>query len=288
MENQAFSSSSACAAPHLPGKATSDGIGNAPLVLGSGTPVPPTLSVIVPTYNERGNITELITRMDAALRGIAWEIIFVDDDSPDGTAALIASHARRDSRVRLLHRIHRRGLSSACIEGMLATTAPFIAVMDADMQHDEAILPTMLDRLRAQHLDLVVGTRNAEGGSMGAFCRKRRLLSRYGQLVSQAICSCQITDPMSGFFLLNRSFFLEVVHDLYGGGFKILLDILSSAGGPINIAEVGYTFHLRTYGESKLDINTGVEYFRLVLHKLTGGLLPSRVIVPLPEITPQV
>ncbi len=238
----------------------------------------PTLAVVVPTYNERANITELLHRLETALAGISWEILFVDDNSSDGTAEFIAGYARRDTRIRLLQRVGRRGLSSACIEGMLATTARYVAVLDADMQHDEAMLPAMLARLREDNLDLVVGTRNAGGGSMGQFCRRRQKLSRFGQRVSRTVCRNAVTDPMSGFFLLDRSFFLEVVGDLYGGGFKILLDMLSASNRPVRHGEIGYTFRLRNAGESKLDVNTGVEYLFLLLHKLTRGKLPSRFV----------
>src|SRR5271170_3019452 len=97
----------------------------------------PELSIIVPTFNERENIAELIGRLVVCLEGRSWEVVFVDDDSPDGTADVVREHAAVDSRVRCVRRIGRRGLSSACVEGMLATTAPYLAVMDADLQHDE-------------------------------------------------------------------------------------------------------------------------------------------------------
>jgi hypothetical protein len=163
------------------------------------------LAVILPTYNERANVAELISRLDAALAGLCWEAIFVDDDSPDGTGELVHSYAQQDARIRLIERVGRRGLSSACIEGMMATSARFIAVMDADLQHDETVLPAMLARLRQESLDMVVGTRNAGGGSMGQFCASRVLLSRLGQKISQAVCSLRLSDPMSGFFMVRRS-----------------------------------------------------------------------------------
>ena len=237
-------------------------------------------AVVLPTYNERENIGEVIGRLETALDSIAggmgWEIVFVDDDSPDGTAEVVCEYARRDPRVRLVHRVGRRGLSSACIEGILATTANFIAVMDADLQHDEAILPKMLERLREEPLDVVIGTRNALGGSMGQFSKKRVLLSRVGNAVSQAVCRCAPSDPMSGFFVVRRSFFLEVVSRLQGNGFKILVDMLSSSERPVRFGEVGYTFRKRSFGESKLDVNTAVEYLFLVLSKAMGGVVPLR------------
>jgi dolichol-phosphate mannosyltransferase len=111
------------------------------------------LTVVVPTFEERDNIAPLIARLAAALDGIAWEVVFVDDDSPDGTAAAVRAGARADRRVRIVQRLGRRGLSSACVEGMLSSAAPYIAVMDADLQHDETLLPQRLARLKAEELD---------------------------------------------------------------------------------------------------------------------------------------
>jgi dolichol-phosphate mannosyltransferase len=234
------------------------------------------LAVVIPTYNERDNINEVIQRLKEALYELRWEAIFVDDDSPDGTAELVREHADRDARIRLLHRIGRRGLSSACIEGILASAADAIAVMDGDMQHDETILPKMLERLRSERLDVAVGTRNAEGGSMGEFSSRRVLLSRLGRKISDAVCHCELSDPMSGFFLVNRSFFMEVAHDLQGGGFKILVDMLASSRREVRICEVGYFFRSRRHGESKLDVNTAVEYLFLIMNKVLGRVIPIR------------
>lgn len=232
------------------------------------------LAVVLPTYNERDNIPLVIAQLTEALRGLAWEAIFVDDDSPDGTASVISAHARWNSRIRLIHRVDRRGLSSACIEGMMSTTAPVVAVMDADLQHDASILPRMLDRLREDSLDVVVGTRNSDGGSMGEFGPWRVMLSRLGEKISQSVCHAKLTDPMSGFFLLRRTFLLEVVHDLQGGGFKMLVDLLASSPVPVRYGEVGYRFGVRRHGESKLDVVVGIEYLFLILNKRLGGVVP--------------
>jgi dolichol-phosphate mannosyltransferase len=234
----------------------------------------PELAIVLPTFNEHDNIPLVIARLNDALEGIAWEAIFVDDDSPDGTAGVVAAHARRDSRIRLIHRIGRRGLSSACIEGMMSTSAPVVAVMDADLQHDETILPRMLDRLREDSLDVVVGTRNSDGGSMGEFGSGRVMLSRIGEKIGQSICRCTLTDPMSGFFIMRRSFLLDVVRDLQGGGFKILVDLLASSRVPVRVGEVGYTFGARQHGASKLDVVVGIEYLFLVVNKRLGGIVP--------------
>lgn len=237
----------------------------------------PELTIVVPTYNERENISLVIDQLTSALEGIAWEVVFVDDDSPDGTAQVVATMARQSSRVRLVHRIGRRGLSSACIEGMMASQSPLIAVMDADLQHDASILSLMLQRLRREPLDLVIGTRNAQGGSMGQFTASRVLLSRVGQKISRCVCKCRLSDPMSGFFMLRRSFLMEVVHDLRCEGFKILVDLLASSRRPVQLAEIGYTFRTRTHGESKLDAVTGIEYLFLILNKLIGDVIPVQL-----------
>lgn len=232
------------------------------------------LAVVLPTFNERENIPLVVAQLTEVLDGLAWEAIFVDDDSPDGTADVVTAIARRDARIRLIHRIGRRGLSSACIEGMMSTSASVVAVMDADLQHDASILPRMLERLRQDSLDVVVGTRNSDGGSMGEFGPWRVKLSRLGERISQSVCRAKLTDPMSGFFLLRRSFLLEVVHDLQGGGFKILVDLLASSEVPVRLGEVGYRFGVRRYGESKLDVVVGIEYLFLILNKRLGGVVP--------------
>ena len=194
---------------------------------------PPELAVIVPTYNEAGNIEALTERLKRCLAGLDWELIVVDDDSPDGTAARAQELARLDRRVRVLRRIGRRGLSSACIEGMLATVAPYLAVIDADLQHDERLLPSMLEKLKGDNLDIVVASRYAPGGGVGAWNEKRRFMSDLGGRLARALIRADLADPMSGFFLLPSSVLDECVRELSGVGFKILLDIFASSPRPL-------------------------------------------------------
>jgi dolichol-phosphate mannosyltransferase len=234
------------------------------------------IAIVLPTFNERENIPVLIDRLSSTLAGLDWELIFVDDDSPDGTADVVRSYACKNRRVRLIQRIGRRGLSTACIEGILATSANYVAVIDADLQHDETVLPQMLEKLRCENLDIVVATRSADGGSMGEFAANRVFLSRLGRSISRMVCRCELSDPMSGFFLLRRSFFLEVVHGLHDGGFKILVDMLATSKRQVRVGEVGYVFRNRLHGESKLDASVATEYLFLVLEKLTGGAIPTR------------
>lgn len=237
------------------------------------------LAIVVPTFNEHENVVPLLERLEQVLEGVCYEVIFVDDDSPDGTANRVMDVARANPRVRVLRRLNRRGLASACIEGMLATAAPYIAVMDADLQHDERILPDMLEKLRIGSLDLVIATRNAHGGSMGDFERKRVLLSRLGDRLGRWVSRTRVSDPMSGYFILKRSYLEEVVRLTSGIGFKILLDLILSARRPVLAGEVPYTFRNRLHGTSKLDIVVGLEYLQLLLDKTIGGLIPARAVI---------
>ncbi len=203
------------------------------------------LSVVIPTYKERQNIAPLLAALQTSLQGISWEVIFVDDHSPDHTADEVRALALSATQgVRILERIGRRGLSSACIEGMMASPAPSLAVMDADMQHDETALPEMLRLLQEKHLDVVVASRRVNGGSMGEFALERVRLSDLGSRVSRLVCNCDVTDPMSGFFVVDSNFFRAAVPRLTGTGFKLLVDILSwlRSPKPPQIAEVPYRF----------------------------------------------
>jgi dolichol-phosphate mannosyltransferase len=234
------------------------------------------LSVVIPTYKERQNIAPLVASLEAALQSLNWEVIFVDDHSPDHTADAIRELALTNRRVRIIERVGRRGLSSACIEGMMASPAPCLAVMDADMQHDETILPAMVRLLQSRNLDVVVGSRRTAGGSMGEFARKRVRLSELGSRVSKLVCHCDVSDPMSGFFVVDSRFFRASVPRLTGTGFKLLVDILASSQTPPRVAEVPYRFRGRLAGESKLDVNVELEYLFLIVDKIVGHYLPMR------------
>lgn len=234
------------------------------------------LSVVVPTFNESQNVPELLGRLEATIGITGWEIIFVDDDSPDGTADVVRSIAQNDPRVRCLQRIGRRGLSSACIEGMLAAAAPTIAVMDADLQHDETILSKMLIEVEQGGADIAIGTRYSEGGSTGDWNESRWVMSRLATTASRLILKQPVSDPMSGFFMLRRKVLDSTVHSLSGLGFKILLDILATAKQPLRVAEVPYCFRDRFTGESKLDEMVIWEYGMLLADKTLGRFVPVR------------
>jgi dolichol-phosphate mannosyltransferase len=234
------------------------------------------LSIVVPTFKESGNIAVLVKRLEAALEGIHWEVIFVDDDSPDGTTDIVKTIAAVDPRVRCLRRVSRRGLAGACIEGMLSSSAPYVAVMDADLQHDESLLPRMLETLKRGDTDMVVGSRYAAGGSSESFSRHRGLLSRAAAALARMFTRVELTDPMSGFFMMRRDRFDPIAGSLSTAGFKILLDIVLTAKGALRIVEEPYVFGARTYGESKLDAQVGLDFLGLLLTKITGGAVTPR------------
>jgi len=238
----------------------------------------PELAVVVPTFKERGNVAELVRRLDTALDGIAFEVIFVDDDSPDGTAEAVRELSRRDGRVRALQRLGRRGLASACIEGALATSAEYVAVMDADLQHDEQILPVMLKALKEGKADVVIGSRYAEGGGVGDWDPTRARMSRLATGISHLIVPASVSDPMSGYFMVPRELFSGAARQMSSMGFKLLADLLATAGKQTRVLEVPYRFRNRHSGESKLDSLVAWEFLLLVADKLIGRWVPVRFI----------
>jgi len=239
----------------------------------------PQLSVIVPTFNERDNVTTLFRRLETALAGVPFEVVFVDDNSPDGTWQVVRALARDDSRVRCIRRIGRRGLSGACIEGILASGAPCVAVIDADLQHDETQLPKMLKLLQAGEFDLVLGSRYVEGGSAESFNRQRAGASALATEVAKRVLRVKIADPMSGFFMIRRDKFEQLAPQLSTQGFKILLDVVATARGHLRVKEIPYTFGPRLHGESKLDSMVALDFLGLVLAKLTGDAVSLRFLL---------
>lgn len=235
----------------------------------------PELTVVVPAYRERENIPPLLAALERVLLGIDWETIVVIDDGADGSEDYVRQHAQRDRRVRCVQRIGRRGLASACIEGMLASSAPYVAVMDADLQHDEALLPRMLAAMKRGDTDIVVGSRYTAGGGTGELAPARVRISRFATVLSGGLGG-GLSDPMSGFFMVKREYLDRVVRRLYGRGFKILLDLLAAAEGHAQVEEIPYRMRSRAHGESKLGVRVVAEFFMLLLYHVLGRILPAR------------
>lgn len=229
----------------------------------------PIISIIVPCYNEHDNVVPLTQALDNALTDLEWEVIFVDDNSPDGTIQRVRELAQHNSRIRGIRRIGRRGLSSAVIEGAMSSSAPFIAIMDGDLQHDETCLKPMIAALQSGNYDLAVASRHIEGGRNDGLSNIwRRALSNGGIWITQKLLSSSLTDPMSGCFAIRRECFDERVETLSGKGFKILLDLILANPTPLRTYEVPMIFRDRAHGESKLGFSVMVSFAIMVLKKL--------------------
>lgn len=245
--------------------------------MSSPAPTPLDLAVVIPVFNEAGNVAAMVRRLDAALAGRSWEAIFVDDDSPDGTADIAREIGRRDPRVRVIQRLGRRGLSTACVEGMCATAAPVVAVIDGDGQHDETLLPRMLAALEGEPaLDLAIGSRFVAGGGTGDWDKDRVAKSELATRIARRVLKAELADPMSGFFMIRTPILRGLAPRLSGIGFKILLDIMTASPRPLTFREFPYTFRTREVGESKLDHVVALEYLIALYDRMFGRAVPVR------------
>jgi dolichol-phosphate mannosyltransferase len=239
----------------------------------------PELTIVVPTFNERANIPLLVERLSHLLTSCDWEVIFVDDNSPDGTATSARTIGEQDSRVRCIRRIGRRGLAGACLEGMLASQARYVAVMDADLQHDEGLLVPMLEALRTGRADVAVASRYLYGGSAAGLSKQRSRVSRGSNAIVRLLLGIELTDPMSGHFMIRREAFEGIAPALSSQGFKILLDILATARGSLRTMELPSAFRERQHGEGKLDSKIALDFAALVTAKLTHDAVSARFLL---------
>ena len=229
------------------------------------------LSIVVPTYNERDNIPELVERVSAVMDGVAWEMIVVDDDSPDGTARQARMLGRHDPRIRLIRRIGRRGLASACLEGMLASNAPFVAVMDGDLQHDPLLLRGMIAVLRDGRTDLIVASRRPAAGSTGDWPEYRETARRLAIRAARAVGSIALSDPLSGYFALRREIIDGIAPHLTGAGSKLLLDILLAVPD-LRLRELPLALGPRVRGESKFSPRVVWDYGVMLAEHRVGPI----------------
>ncbi|MBI5330542.1 MAG: glycosyltransferase [Betaproteobacteria bacterium] len=240
--------------------------------------MPPRICIVAPVFNERRNLESLVQRLDAALADVAWEILFVDDDSPDGSAEEIRRIARFDPRVRLILRIADPGLANSCIQGMLSSTADLLCVMDADGQHDPMLIRDLIQALETAPADLASACRELAGADCSeALGVRRSRLSRLGNSLIRWAIRRETRDPLSGFFVIRREACLAVVRRLSNSGFKLLFDILASHPG-LRHVEVPFRFQPRQAGESKLDALAIWQFGALLAEKLSRGWLPARAV----------
>ena len=235
------------------------------------------LAIVLPTLNERANVAPMVARLEQALGPSGWEAVFVDDNSRDGTAELVREIGRTDPRIRVIQRIGRRGLASAAIEGMCATAAPYVAVMDADHQHDPALLLEMLAAVKSGDYDLAYASRFAAGASAeGLSSKGREKGSRIANALARKLTGTELSDAMSGFFLLRTDQLRNQADRLSGIGFKIMLDILATAEPPLRVKEFPLKFAQRAAGESKLDHGVVLDFLAGLYERWLGRIIPTR------------
>ncbi len=235
------------------------------------------LAIILPTLNERGNLEPLVERIENALGVSGWEVLIVDDNSADGTADEARRIALSDGRVRVIQRIGRRGLASAAIEGFCATAAPYVAVMDADHQHDPNLLPKMLSALKAGEAQVAVASRFAPGASTAEWAQpEREKLSGVANAIARKMTGVELSDPMSGYFMLDSARARSLVPRLSGIGFKILLDLLATSEETLTVKEFPLNFSARREGESKLDRAIAFDFLAGLYDKTFGKIIPTR------------
>jgi dolichol-phosphate mannosyltransferase len=231
------------------------------------------ISIVFPTYNESKNLPLLLPAVAKAMAGKDYEVIIVDDNSPDETWKVAREIGEQDPHVRVLRRVGRRGLSSAVIEGFLAARGQTLVVADADGQHDLSLVPRLAEAAE-QNGGMAIGSRYTEGGSVGQWDERRHALSRLATRMALRLCKVQATDPMSGFFALRRSVFEEALPRLNPKGFKILLDLLVHVPSTTPVAELPFTFGLRTHGESKLSRRVQIEFLEYLYDVTAGRFVP--------------
>jgi dolichol-phosphate mannosyltransferase len=235
------------------------------------------LSLVVPTYQESENISELIDRLDSVLdtiAGLTYEIIVVDDDSPDHTWEIAIEKRREHPCVRVLRRQGERGLATAVFRGWQVARGEILGVMDADLQHPPEVMNALMTAID-RGADLAIGSRHVQGGGVSHWSAARRVISRAAQLIGLAILPevvGQVSDPMSGYFLARRSLLAGI--ETKPLGYKILIEVLARAR-PQHISEVGYVFQERPEGKSKIDCSVYVEYLQH-LFSLRASLLSNQ------------
>jgi dolichol-phosphate mannosyltransferase len=237
----------------------------------------PDLSIIIGVYNEAANIRPLLDKIETAFDGVNWEVIYVDDASPDGTADEVRTIAQTDHRVRLVRRMGERGLASACVKGWLVSTAPYMATMDGDLQHEPRQLRLLYDRILKGDLDLVNSSRFLDRSQDSGMRAHRAVFSAVGNRLAGLVARCPLTDPMSGLFVMTREFFQGAAPNLSPAGFKILLDLVASSPTRPRFVEYHAPLGTRLVGESKLDSLVLAELVGLIVDKATGGLISPRL-----------
>ncbi|CAN5906960.1 glycosyltransferase family 2 protein [soil metagenome] len=237
----------------------------------------PLVSVVVPTFNEAANVSMIYDELQRALAERSWELVFVDDNSPDLTAETVRELCRQHANVRCIQRVQERGLCSAVQWGVQAAHGDIVVVMDGDMQHEPELIPNMLDALAAGH-DIVSGSRFiASAVESGLHSGLRRNLSGYGNRLTNLVLGKRLTDPLSGFFATSRRLFLASLPRMQADGFKVFFDLVWH-NKKAAIKELPFQFQRRRHGQSKLEVYVLWLLACDIASKVSGGMLPPRLI----------
>lgn len=235
-------------------------------------------SIIIPTLNEAQNISILISKIKKTMEGNNYEIIVVDDNSEDGTWAIADKLLKEDSNGFCIKRMHRNGLSAAVVEGMSQASGDYLIVMDGDMQHDETIIPKIVEKLKSENTDICVCSRNLlKEDGYGDLTLYRKFISKSAIFLFHTMTGKNLTDPVSGFFGIKKPIFDKNLQKINPTGFKILLEFIKSTP-PSKITEIGYQFKKRVYGHTKLTIDVSIEYLLALIDMRFGWLIPIKFV----------
>ena len=239
------------------------------------------VSIVLPTYNERGNIEALLRQLLSLQERFDLELLVVDDDSTDGTGELVRQLARERPQLRLIRRIGRSGLASAIKEGLLDATGDVAVVMDSDGQHEPASVLQAITTLQSEGLDLVIGSRFHPEAQIHGLSERRETGSNWANASARFSLPGRyrdLSDYMSGFFALKLDPLLPLIRAVDVNGFKFLYELLAVSRGRLRVAEVPLQFQARSYGSSKLDLAIFWDFLISILHSLSLRLLPRRAI----------
>jgi dolichol-phosphate mannosyltransferase len=236
----------------------------------------PQVSVVVPTYNGAGNVAMIYDGLARALAGRSWELVVVDDDSPDGTGDAVRDLGRKHDNVRCIQRVQERGLCSAVHWGVQAAHGEVIVVMDGDLQHEPALIPKMLEALQSGH-DIVSGSRFLEGATEKGLSDRRRRLSDWGNRLTNRFLGTALSDPLTGFFATSRRLFLDSIPLMQADGFKVFFDLVYH-NRKVTVRELPFDFQRRQHGQSKLQLYVLWLLACDIVSKLSRGMLPPRLI----------
>jgi len=236
------------------------------------------VSIIIPTYNESENIVKVLNEIELTLSGHDYEVIVVDDNSPDQTSEIVKKISKANKNILCIKRTWKKGLSSAVIEGVALSSKELVCVMDGDGQHDPKDILKMLEHHRAYNLDLVSGSRFLNLSSELALSQSRKNLSDAGIFFANLFLKKKMTDPMTGLFLIKKNLIENLQDQLYKDGFKILFDILM-LNKTLKSDEVQINFRSRIAGDSKLNISTIFNMLGQVMENITKGFMPASFFV---------